>query len=142
MTDDIDRELSRRFADLARSDEETAPGFDWLRGRTSRLVHSPVPAGPRVAAVAAALSIAALALTSVLWIQRTRRHEPHKASIATPVSIASISAWRSPTSALLETPGLDLLQSTPELGAPKDFPTSPVPAAPTAPPSPPKGAAS
>jgi hypothetical protein len=131
MKDAIDRELARRFADLARSDEQSAPGFESVLGRDRVRVRSRVPVLARTAAVAAALSIVAFA--SVLWIQQSRRHE---------LAAVSVTAWRSPTAALLETPGLDLLQSTPELGAPKDSATSPVPAAPTASPSPPKGAAS
>jgi len=126
MKDEIDRELARRFADLARSDERTAPGFGSVLERAS----APVRAHPRLpAAVAAAVSIAAI--TSILWIQRSRRQEAPADPIASAsIASASLSAWRSPTSALLETPGRDLLQGTPALAippaaSPESFPSTP-----------------
>lgn len=133
MTDDLERELARRFADLARSDEAWAPGFENFveRDRTSARSHSSVRSFALAAAVAAAVSIGA----SFLWISRAVRQEPAPA--------VTLADWRSPTSALLDTPGRDLLEGAPDLGL--ESPEALAPPRPSATPSSskrPKGASS
>jgi hypothetical protein len=101
---DLDSELARRFADLARSDEEAAPSFRTVLGRRTPVRRSLVRPFLAAAAVAVAISIGA----SLLWISRAARVP----------STPAIADWRSPTSSLLQTPGRELLESAPDLGAP------------------------
>ena len=116
MTENLDRDLARRFAELARADEASAPGFRAVLRRAPTAPHSIVRSFALAVAVAAAVSLGA----SVLWISRAARERP--------ISAAPLAEWQSPTSALLETPGRDLLASTPDLGVSEDGSASPVPA--------------
>jgi hypothetical protein len=103
--EDDDRDLSRAFAALRREDAERAPPFDAVltmaelrRGRR-RL-------RPRLAAIAAGL-MAVIGLV----VLSSRPPAP-----ALPRA-ASVEQWTAPTDFLLRTPGCEILETAPRIGA-------------------------
>jgi len=93
---------------LRREEEARAPEFSALAA-PGRSQGRPLWSGRVVAA-----SVCVAAITAAgLWLE-TALHRPH-AEPATPV--ASIAGWKPPTDFLLETPGRELLQTVPVIGA-------------------------
>jgi hypothetical protein len=89
-----DDDLRDAFVRLREADSRAIPPF---RVRTS--------AGrPMRLAVAAAML---LLVVSVVWLTRPQHHEP--------LTTSSLSTWQAPTDFLLDTPGRELLNSTPQL---------------------------
>lgn len=96
-----DDELRARFKALRGADERHAPEFERIRARPARETQ----AAPRVRfgwRLGIALSIAAALMLSVGGTRMYRRYT----FVAQPLS-----AWTSPTAALLRTPGAELLRS-------------------------------
>ncbi len=102
-----DRDLRDSFAALRREEEARAPEFvvplrpghkDGLRNFPGRLI-------------AAAVCVAAI-MAAVLWL----RTAPQTARRVPDGPIASITNWKSPTNFLLDTPGRELLRTTPAIG--------------------------
>ena len=102
MTDELDRELSRRFAELRDSDGAGVPPLRDLLARPPREGRGRLLA--LVLAGAAALVFAILLILPATWTA------PHRREAA-----AAIAEWRSPTASLLDTPGRDLLGKLPPL---------------------------
>ena len=103
MSSQEDSRLKTHFANLREEDQSTAPPFD------------------RTAAAAPVLSRhgyfvrIALAAMPVLAIAVMLAVRPHRPKDVVP---GKLSAWSSPTSFLLETPGKRFLNHTPRLGEP------------------------
>jgi hypothetical protein len=104
-----DKEIRQRFAQLRKSDLESAPSFTrtYARTRTRRSVGAMLRVRPLVIGAAAAVVIAAV------WLANARSFSSHAAA----PTIAAIAAWRAPTDVLLRTPGNELLGEMPALGA-------------------------
>ena len=101
MTDELEKELARRFADLGRADEASAPPLSSVLSRTR----------PKRALSPWALPAAAAALLAVLVLVAFPHSAPRH-----PAAMTELAQWRSPTSSLLDTPGSDLLRETPRVG--------------------------
>ncbi len=133
--DDQDPELRGRFARLRREDEAGAPKFaaslrEAERARGGRPLEKKLAWG--VAAGAAVVMVVALGVAQ-RWLQW--RDSPAGPAHALEASILD---WTAPTDFLLETPGAELLRTTPALGrlpsvssgapafgAPLEFPLEP-----------------
>jgi hypothetical protein len=127
MTDDLDREISRRFEELQRSEAAAVPPFRDLLARPPRERRG------RVYALAFALAGAAVLVFAIVVRIPATWPAPHRRQ---PVSaLAALAEWRSPTASLLDTPGHDLLGETPSLEGPLGGAVS-APEAPAARPSP------
>jgi hypothetical protein len=97
--------IRENFAQLRRADERQAPSFaETWEAANSRAGRHAEPAF-RLATAAAAIVL----LIGATWLVRGR--PPARPA-------AQLSQWRSPTASLLETPGLQLLRTTPRLGEP------------------------
>ena len=111
MSDDREREeIAGWFRQLRQTEERDVPPFDevWevarsqaTRSRSRRLYYR----------VGTAAALFALLAVPALWWQR----HPQAPDV-TPVQMASISQWQSPTAFLIETPGQKLLKTVPRLG--------------------------
>jgi hypothetical protein len=106
MRDDDEADLRQAFAALRREDAEQAPAFDGVltaaqlrRGRR-RLV-------PLLGGLAASLAAIAIVVVAVAV-----RHPP-----STPPRVVGIEQWTAPTDFLLRTPGREILETTPRIGA-------------------------
>lgn len=102
MPDDDDADLRQAFADLRRADAEAAPPFERLRAHAVRPGRRLAPG--RALLVAASLAAAVIAGLAV--------RRPHPA----PPPPVSIEEWAAPTDFLLETPGLEIVQTVPSIG--------------------------
>ncbi len=100
-----DRDLRARFNALRRVDAGAAPDLEALIENTSP------PRRHRVILPAAAAAAAILMLVAGL---RSMASRP-SAEYTLPRGEASLLAWRSPTASLLQTPGMELLQTVPTL---------------------------
>jgi hypothetical protein len=106
MRDDDEADLRQAFAKLRREDAEQTPPFDdvltaaQLRRGRRRLA-------PLLGGLAA--SVAAIVLVVVAMAVR------HPAS--TRPRVAAIEQWTAPTDFLLRTPGREILETTPRIGA-------------------------
>ena len=110
-----DLELRSMFAALRREDQSSAPGFisgsralreDLRRRRGARLMSVSI--------------FAAVVIAALIWLRPPLRPGPAH-TVAAPgrtpgVPVASIATWMPPTDFLLDTPGRELLQSTPTVG--------------------------
>lgn len=96
--------LREAFAALRREDAATAPPF--ARVLAGRVVHRRFLA-PLLGRLVAAASLAAAVVVAVA----VRRPAPPPAAL-------SIEPWTAPTDFLLQTPGLELLETVPRIGAP------------------------
>jgi hypothetical protein len=97
-----DAELVRAFAILRQEDEQHVPEFATLwRSRRQ------VPRGKARWLVAAACALVVAAV--FLWLRSAQRRPEG-------VAVASIAEWKAPTDFLLESPGLELLGTVPEIG--------------------------
>jgi hypothetical protein len=106
-----DESLRSAFAELRVADERSAPSFEDVlarRASSGRLAFAGASAGWRLA-VAAGLVLAA-GLTYRMIGARTAR-------VTVPREVIALSAWRSGTDMLLDTPARNLLRHTPQLGA-------------------------
>jgi hypothetical protein len=106
MRDDEEADLRQAFAALRREDAEQAPPFDGVltaaqlgRGRR-RLV--PILGGLAASVAAIVIVVVAVAV----------RHPP-----STPPRVVGIEQWTAPTDFLLRTPGREILETTPRIGA-------------------------
>jgi len=102
-----DEDLRDRFAALRREEEARTPEFArLLKTRVER-----VRRWPAVSMTAAAVCTV-IVIAVALWLGRAawRPHQEQRAAVA------SITAWKSPTDFLLETPGSEMLRTMPELG--------------------------
>ena len=97
MSDD---ELRARFRALRAADERDVPGFERARDRPARVASA--AARIRFRWLGVALSVAAALLLSAGVTRAYRRYT----FVAQPLS-----TWKSPTAALLRTPGAELLHS-------------------------------
>lgn len=104
---DDETDLREGFAALRREDSAKTPAFETLLagatvGRSrGRLL-------PRWGGLLAAVSLVAAALVAVAVLRPPR----------TPSRIASVEEWTAPTDFLLRTPGREILESVPRIGAP------------------------
>jgi len=105
VADDLDRELARRFADLKRSDAAAAPS---LREVLDRPIRRGLDARRPRRAIALQLAAALALLLAAFYVARPSSSGARRRS--------AIAAWRSPTASLLETPGREILVSTPVFG--------------------------
>lgn len=103
---DDESDLRQAFAALRREDAKEAPTFDALVART------PLRRGRRglVPLLGGLAAVSAVAV--VLVVAAGRRPGP------APPPAASIGQWIAPTDFLLRTPGYEILQTTPLIGAP------------------------
>jgi hypothetical protein len=102
-----DEDLHDRFAALRREEGAQAPEFARLFNTREERVRRWSPAHVAAAAVCLAITIA----TALLLV-----HGPWRPQQGQRAPVASITAWKSPTDFLLETPGSELLRPMPELG--------------------------
>jgi hypothetical protein len=106
MRDDAEADLRQAFAALRREDAEQAPPFDGVltaaQLRRGRRRLAPVLGG-------LAASVAAIVIVVVVVAVR---HPP-----STPPPAAGIEQWTAPTDFLLRTPGREILETTPRIGA-------------------------
>ncbi len=111
MSDDRERRpIEGWFRDLRRSEERLIPPFSKVW--EAALGHAP---GPRPGAVLSRLAVAAVILVllaaPVLW-WRNRRPDVDRSPVAT----VPIAHWKSPTAFLIDTPGREMLRTTPRIG--------------------------
>ncbi len=117
MTGD-DRDLRDLFASLRAEEESSAPDLEDLlrrqpvRGRSKS-------AGRLIAAGA----LLAAAIAAVVWLL-PEIEKPHGYRER---PVAFITQWKSPTDFLLDTPGRDLLQTVPSVGAEHEYEFAPHP---------------
>jgi len=107
--EDHDSDLRSLFQELRRQEEYFSPSFKklWRNGRSKRLK------SPQLWRVAAALSLGVGLALLAYFVGRE--------FVVTPVPHSqsqSISKWKAPTDFLLQTPGIEILNSTPTLTAP------------------------
>lgn len=102
-----DRDIRESFAQLRRDDERQAPSFV----KTWEAAAARTGKRPALALAAAAIVL----IAGALWIVAPQ--QPARPA-------AALSQWRSPTASLLETPGRQLLRTTPRLGEPFPIPRS------------------
>lgn len=108
--EDRDSDLRLLFQELRRQEEYVSPSFKklWRNGQRSKRLKS-----PQLWRVAAVLSLGVgLALLAYFAVREF---------VVTPVPHSqpqSISKWKAPTDFLLQTPGIEILSSTPTLTAP------------------------
>jgi hypothetical protein len=103
---DDESDLRTAFAALRREDATEAPAFEALVARAR-------PPGGRRGLVPLLGGLAAVsAIAVVLAVTAGRRPGP------APSPAASIEQWIAPTDFLLRTPGYEILQTTPRIGAP------------------------
>jgi hypothetical protein len=105
MRDDDEADLRQAFAALRREDAEQAPPFDGVL--TAQLGRGRRRLMPLLGGLAA--SVAAIVLVVVAVAVR------HPAS--TPPQAGAIEQWTAPTDFLLKTPGREILDTTPRIGA-------------------------
>ena len=101
-----DRELHRRFAALRLADRAVAPEISALLGRPAKWHRS--------LSLTALVAAAIVALVGSAWLA-TRHTRANVSGAAVPTEMPSLLTWRSPTAALLRTPGLDLWGRVPTL---------------------------
>jgi hypothetical protein len=111
-----EEDLRAHFAELRREEEAQAPQFA-LPSPDFAAQRSPWFAGRLVAAAVCLLVMAA----AVFWLQPS--HKPERIGD----SVASVAQWKSPTDFLLQTPGRELLQTVPTIGAWHDYTQVPTP---------------
>ena len=98
-------DLRRAFAELRASDAASAPPYEQVRARVSRR-------RPRLAPWPALVVAGALAAAVISGLAVRRRPEP------TPLPAApSFEAWTAPTDFLLATPGREIVETVPAIGA-------------------------
>lgn len=97
-----DDDLRSRFDALRRADQAAAPEFGVALAPVGARTRRPVTLPAALAAAAIILALVGLRFAT----QRTRLEPPRAPSIL---------SWRSPTAALLQTPGLELLRTVPTL---------------------------
>ncbi|HEY3204556.1 MAG TPA: hypothetical protein VGL03_12965 [Thermoanaerobaculia bacterium] len=103
---DPDREISRLFEELRRTDVADAPGFRQVLGRR-RLPHQGQAGSawrPALIALGVVLCVAVVLI----------RHNADSSRVPT----TGLTSWKAPTDALLQTPGAELFDSTPEFAEP------------------------
>jgi hypothetical protein len=101
-----DSELRRRFTQLRDADRERTPTFAQTNQRARARSASRVPMGVRPLAIAAVATV----LTATVWMARARSFSHSEIA-------PEIATWRAPTDVLLDTPGSELLDAMPALGA-------------------------
>jgi len=102
---DDESDLRKAFAALRREDATEAPAFEALLARAR-------PPGGRRGLLPLLGGLAAVsAVAVVLAVMAGRRPGP------APSPAASIEQWIAPTDFLLRTPGYEILQTTPRIGA-------------------------
>jgi hypothetical protein len=102
-----DQDLRDRFSELRKEEEAQAPEFARLLKARAEQVRRWSPAYVAATALSLAITIAA-----ALWLV----HGPWRTRQGMQAPVASITAWKSPTDFLLETPGSEMLRNMPELG--------------------------
>ncbi len=107
MQRDDNSEIRERFRRAHEHYESLAPSFSELLDRPRRSYRS-------YRMVAAALVVAMLVFTAVIYIIRFDRPQPRRLD----ADLSTISTWRSPTDFLLKTPGNELLKTTPVIPSP------------------------
>jgi len=126
MIENDDRELRASFRVLRDGDQARAPSFDVMRSLASEARFERVPAStvardavprnrvarPIIFSVAAAALVLAAALATYRGLSRVT--PPGQAMPNVP---PSITAWKSPTRALLRTPGRELIAPNPLLSS-------------------------
>jgi hypothetical protein len=114
-----DTELRRLFRELARTDETSAPSFRELRARARASdLGGRRNRSARLVAALALVGALAVALSLLFPPRGERPGEVVTGSL-------SLSSWSAPTDFLLETPGRELLDSTPRIGVgPLEIPTA------------------
>jgi hypothetical protein len=101
-----DRELSRLFDELRRSDEASAPAFRSVLSRPRTR-----PRRPWLSLLRVATAVVLLGLIGVV-VRLARRPTPETRLEAT---ARTLTRWKAPTDSLLRTPGSELLTSIPRL---------------------------
>lgn len=109
MMDDSD--LRRLFREAREADEASAPAFEKIRRAVPRHATDRQWRWGLVALPAAA----ALALAVTLLFRQAGPEKPGEA-VRTEANVPTLDEWTAPTDFLLETPGSELLGSTPHIG--------------------------
>ena len=105
-----DRELRERFQHLRREERATAPGFQSALAGARRMTESEARR-PAWSTLAAGVSVA-VALGLMIFVTRDHDSGNGRAPL---IPEASVGGWYTPTDALLETPGIELLRTVPQL---------------------------
>ena len=113
--DAAEQDLRARFAALRAEEEAQAPPFA-LPSPDFAAQRSRWFAGRLVAAAVCLLAMAA----AVFWLQ-PGPHKPKRRGDP----VASLAQWKSPTDFLLQTPGRELLETVPTIGAWRDYAKAP-----------------
>jgi hypothetical protein len=104
-----DAGLRRLFQEAREADEASAPRFGAVPRRR-------IPIYRRWREYATASVVAALALVVALFVRPQAPEGPPSNAVPVETNVLTFERWTAPTDFLLETPGRELLSSTPAIG--------------------------